>query len=77
MPHVAAPVRVLDDVITKTVPYMQHPLDAPAKPEILLDSQVTCFSGDPSCHIKTPMCILYKEVYKQKWYQKGLHTYCT
>ncbi len=30
------------------------------------------FWGDPSCHIETPTCILYKEVYKQKWYRKGL-----
>jgi hypothetical protein len=30
------------------------------------------FSRDPSCHIETPTYILYKEVYKQKWYQKGL-----
>jgi hypothetical protein len=42
------------------------------EPEIFLGSQVTCFCGDPSCHIKTPMCIFYEKVYKQKWYQKGL-----
>jgi hypothetical protein len=31
-----------------------------------------CFCGEPSHHIKTPTCIFYKEVYEQKWYQKGL-----
>jgi hypothetical protein len=42
------------------------------EPEIFLGSQMTCFCGDPSHHIKTPTCIFYKEVYEQKWYQKGL-----
>jgi hypothetical protein len=40
--------------------------------EIFLASRVTCFCGEPFHHIKTPTCISYKEVYKQKWYQKGL-----
>ncbi len=31
MPYVAAPRRVLGDVITKTIPYTQLPLDAPAR----------------------------------------------
>ena len=42
------------------------------EPEIFLGSQVICFCGDPAHHIKTPTCIFYKEVYKQKWHQKGL-----
>jgi hypothetical protein len=33
---------------------------------------MTCFFGDPSCHIKTPTRIFYKEVYKRQWYRKGL-----
>ncbi len=42
------------------------------EPEIFLGSQVTSFSRDPSCHIKTPTWNFYKEIYEQKWYQKGL-----
>jgi hypothetical protein len=42
------------------------------EPEFFLGSQVTCFYGEPSHHIETPMCIFYEEVYEQKWYQKGL-----
>jgi hypothetical protein len=42
------------------------------EPEFFLGSQVMCFWGDLSCHIKTPTSIFYKEVYNQKWYQKGL-----
>ncbi len=42
------------------------------EPEIFLSSGATSFSRDPSCHIKTPTCILFKEFYKQKWYRKGL-----
>ncbi len=71
-PYVAASVRVLGDVIAKLYPtrnflwtHLQDPLG----------SWVTWFWGDPSrhtCHIKNPTCILYKEVYKQMWYQKGL-----
>ncbi len=30
------------------------------------------FSRDPSCHIETPMWNLNKEIYKRKWYWKGL-----
>jgi hypothetical protein len=33
---------------------------------------VTCFGRDSSCHIETPTSLFYKEVYKQRWYQKGL-----
>jgi hypothetical protein len=72
MPYVAAPVRVLGDVIAKTMPYARLPLEAPARTRIFLVLQVKCFCGDLSCCIKTPMCIFYKEVYEQKWYQKGL-----
>jgi hypothetical protein len=42
------------------------------EPESFLGSQVMSFSRDPSRHIKTPTCILYEEVYEQKWYRKGL-----
>ncbi len=42
------------------------------EPEIFLGSWVTCFWGDPSCHTETPTSIFYKEVCKQKWYQKRL-----
>ncbi len=42
------------------------------EPEIFLGSRVTSFSRDPSRHIETPMWDFYKEIYKQKWYQKGL-----
>jgi hypothetical protein len=42
------------------------------EPEIFLGSQMMCFCGDLSCHIKTPTRFFYKEVYKQKWYRKGV-----
>ncbi len=42
------------------------------EPEIFLGSQVMCFCGELSYQIETPTCIFYKEVYKQKWYRKGL-----
>jgi hypothetical protein len=73
MPYIAAPVRVLDDVIAKATPYNQIPLDAPTKTRyFFLGSQVTCFCEKLSHHIKTHTCIFYKEVYEQKHYRKGL-----
>ncbi len=66
-------MRVLGDVIAKPTPYERIPLDAPTRTGIFLGSQVTSFSRDPSCHIETPTWNLYQEVYKQKWYWKGLY----
>ncbi len=42
------------------------------EPENVLGLQVTSFSRDPSCHIKTPTWNFYEEIYEQKWYRKGL-----
>ncbi len=71
-PYIAAPTRVLGDIIAKTTPYNQIPLDAPTRTRIFLGSRVMRFWEDPSHHIETCMCIFCKEVYKQKWYQKRL-----
>ncbi len=72
MPYAAAPMRVLGGIIARTKPYVQLPTDAPTREPDFFGSRVTCFWGDPSHHIKTPTFIFYKEVYKQKWYQKWL-----
>ncbi len=66
MPYVAAHVKVLGDIIAKTVPYARLPLDAPTRTRIFLGSQVTCFWGDPYWHIKTPMCILQANVVPER-----------
>jgi hypothetical protein len=63
MPYVAAPVRVLGDVIAKFSTLCVT---------IFLGSLVRSFSRHLSRHIKTPTYILYKEVYRKKWYRKGL-----
>jgi hypothetical protein len=53
-PYIAAPVRVLGDVIAKATTYEQISLVAPLQePEIYLGSRVISFSRDPSCHIET------------------------
>ncbi len=63
----------ISDVIEKTIRPTRNYLRAHLQePIIFLGSRVTCFCEDPSCNIKTPMCIFNEEVYKQKWYQKGL-----
>ncbi len=42
------------------------------EPDFFLGSRVTRFWIDSSCLIKTPMWNFYGEIYKEKWYQKGL-----
>jgi hypothetical protein len=71
-PYVAAPMRQIGEVITRTTPYVQLPMDAPTRTGVFFGSQVTCFWRDPSCQIETPISLFYEEFYKQKWYQKGL-----
>jgi hypothetical protein len=41
------------------------------EPEFFFGSRMTRFLRDTSHHVKTPT-YFYKEVYKQKWYQKEL-----
>jgi hypothetical protein len=62
MPYVVAPVRVLGDVIAKFSALHATNFGRTYKNQ----------KRDPSFHIKTPTCILYKELYEQKLYQKGL-----
>ncbi len=65
MPYVAAPIRVLGDIIMNSTPYARLPTDAPTRARTLFsDSWVMRFIRDPSCHIKTPTWNFYKEIYK-------------
>ncbi len=54
------------------MPYVRLSTDAPTRARIYFGSRVTGFWRDPSCHFKTPTWNFYQEVYKQKWYWKGL-----
>ncbi len=55
-----------------SLPYTPLPTDAPTRARICFGSWVTSFWRDPFCHIETPTWNFYKEMYKQKWYRKGL-----
>ncbi len=71
-PYVAAPVRVYVTSSWNLCPTSKFLWMHLQEPEIFLGSQVMRFSRDLSRHIKTPMWNYYEEIYKQKWYQKGL-----
>jgi hypothetical protein len=70
-PYIAAPMRVLGDVIAKTTPHAQIHSDAPTR-----SRKISWFTSD----ISDKICLLIsrllhalsEEVYEQKWYQKGL-----
>ncbi len=72
-PYPTASLRVLGDVIAKATPYKQIPLDAPTSTK-----HFPWFTSDAflkrllSCLRENPMWNYYKEIYEQKWYQKGL-----
>jgi hypothetical protein len=72
-PYIAAPIWIWGNVIAKilrpTCNFLQTHLQ---EPEFVFGSQVTSVWRDPSYHIKTSMRNFYKEIYEQKWYQKGL-----
>ncbi len=72
-PYVAASIWVLGDVIAKFYAPCMTSYRCTYKSQIFFGSRVTHFWRDTSHHFKTPMWNFYKEVYKQKWYQKGLH----
>ncbi len=71
-PYVAGPIWVLGDVVAKFSALCVTNFGCTYKNQIFFGSQVTGFWRDPSCHIKSPTWNFYEEVYKQKWYQKGL-----
>ncbi len=73
-PYVAAPMRVLGDVIAKAMPYKQIPLDAPTRTRKFSWFTSDKFSRDPSCHIETPASNFYKEIYEKVVPERT--TYC-
>ncbi len=73
MPYVTAPIWILGDVIAKFYTLRATSYRCTYKSQIFFGSQVTRFWRDTSCHIKTSTRNLYEEIYKQKWYPKGLH----
>ncbi len=72
MLYVAAPIWVLGDVITKFYALHATSYRRTYKSQNCFGSQVTRFWRDTSCHIKTPTRNFQEEIYKRKWYRKGL-----
>ncbi len=76
MPYIAAPIRVLGDVITNPTSYVQLPTEGPTRARI----SFSWFTSDMFC--KRPTLSywdfyvnLNTEVYKRRWYRKRT-TYC-
>ncbi len=71
-PYIAALIWVLGDFNAKFFALRATSYRCNYKSKIFFGSQVTSFWQDPSCHFETPTWKFYQEVYKQKWYRKGL-----
>ncbi len=70
---VAAPIRVLGDVIAKSYALRVTSYRRTHKSQnSFFGSRVTRFVRDPSRHIESPMLNFYDEIYKRRWYQNGL-----
>ncbi len=70
--YVAAPTWVLGGVNTKFYALRAFSYRCTYKSKFFFCSQVTHFWRDMSCHFETRTWNFYKEIYKQKWYWKGL-----
>ncbi len=70
-PYVAAPVREIGEIITRTPPCAWLPTNAPTRTRKYFGSQVTCFWKDLSRHMNT-LCTLStrKSTNQQKQYQE-------
>jgi hypothetical protein len=71
-PYVAAPIRVLGDVIAKFYALRATSYRCTYKSQIFFWFTSDAFQRDMSCHFETPTRNFYKEIYEQKWYRKGL-----
>ncbi len=71
-PYIVAPIWILGDVIAKFYALRATSYRLTYKSQFFFGSWVTRFWRDTSCHFKTPTWNFYKEIYKQKWYRKGL-----
>ncbi len=70
-PYIAAPIRVLGDVIANSTPYVRLPTDASTRARI----SFSWFTSDAFCtrHIlsyQDSYVKFYEEIYKQRWCQK-------
>ncbi len=71
-PYIAAPIWILGDIIAKFYSLHATSYRCTYKSQNFFGSWVMHFWRDTSHHIETPIRNFYKEIYKHKWYQKGL-----